>query len=93
LANLAEICNQPATVPNLKGYAEKMVAAWRSRTMAELLQAGADGINKAVNQMQRDLVVENTVTQLLDMSADSGAVQPVHISDLLPTYMDIVGKR
>ncbi len=93
LANLAEICNQPATVPNLKGYAEKMVAAWRSRTMAELLQAGADGINKAVNQMQRDLVVENTVTQLLDMSADSGAVQPVHISDLLPTYMDIVEKR
>jgi replicative DNA helicase len=47
LADLSEISRMPATVPNLKGYAGKMVKAWRSRRMAELLQHGADGIRQA----------------------------------------------
>lgn len=93
LGNLAEICKQPATVANLKGYAGKMVKAWRSREMAKLLQEGADSIRNAVNQEQRDLVTENAVAQLLDMTADTGDVQPVHISELLPAYMDTVQKR
>lgn len=93
LADLSEITRMPATVPNLKGYAGKMVKAWRSRRMAELLQQGADGIRQANNQEQRDQVVESTVAQLLDMTGDTGDVQPVHISDLLPTYMETVQKR
>ncbi|HBQ0845519.1 TPA: replicative DNA helicase [Klebsiella pneumoniae] len=93
LADLSEITRMPATVPNLKGYAGKMVKAWRSRRMAELLQQGADGIRQANNQEQRDQVVENAVAQLLDMTGDTGDVQPVHISDLLPTYMETVQKR
>jgi len=93
LGNLSEICKQPATVSNLKGYAVKMVRAWRSREMARLLQEGADGIRDAVNQEQRDLVTENAVAQLLDMTADTGDVQPVHIQELLPSYMDTVQKR
>lgn len=93
LGNLAEICKQPATVPNLKGYAAKMVKAWRSREMARLLQDGADGIRNAVNQDQRDQITENTIAQLLDMTADTGHVQPVHIQDLLPRYMNTVQKR
>ncbi|KDE37444.1 hypothetical protein AW40_07305 [Kosakonia radicincitans UMEnt01/12] len=93
LGNLAEICKQPATVANLKGYAGKMVKAWRSREMAKLLQEGADSIRNAVNQEQRDLVTENAVAQLLDMTADTGDVQPIHISELLPAYMDTVQKR
>ncbi|ARD61585.1 hypothetical protein Y71_17245 [Kosakonia radicincitans DSM 16656] len=93
LGNLAEICKQPATVANLKGYAGKMVKAWRSREMAKLLQEGADSIRNAINQEQRDLVTENAVAQLLDMTADTGDVQPVHISELLPAYMDTVQKR
>ncbi len=83
----------PATVPNLKGYAGKMVKAWRSRRMAELLQQGADGIRRANNQEQRDQIVDSAVAQLLDMTGDTGDVQPVHISDLLPTYMETVQKR
>lgn len=93
LADLSEITRMPATVPNLKGYAGKMVKAWRSRRMAELLQQGADGIRQANNQEQRDQVVESAVAQLLDMTSDTGDVQPVHISDLLPTYMETVQKR
>lgn len=93
LADLSEITRMPATVPNLKGYAGKMVKAWRSRRMAELLQHGADGIRQANNQEQRDQVVESAVAQLLDMTGDTGDVQPVHISDLLPTYMETVQKR
>ncbi|MCF0335276.1 replicative DNA helicase [Klebsiella pneumoniae] len=93
LADLSEIMRMPATVPNLKGYAGKMVKAWRSRRMAELLQHGADGIRQANNQEQRDQVVESAVAQLLDMTGDTGDVQPVHISDLLPTYMETVQKR
>ncbi|HBR7502590.1 replicative DNA helicase [Klebsiella pneumoniae] len=93
LADLSEITRMPATVPNLKGYAGKMVKAWRSRRMAELLQQGADGIRQANNQEQRDQVVESAVAQLLDMTGDTGDVQPVHISDLLPTYMETVQKR
>lgn len=93
LADLSEITRMPATVPNLKGYAGKMVKAWRSRRMAELLQQGADGIHQANNQEQRDQVVESAVAQLLDMTGDTGDVQPVHISDLLPTYMETVQKR
>lgn len=42
---------------------------------------------------QRDQIVENAVAQLLDMTADSGDVQPVHINELLPAYMDTVQKR
>ncbi|MGK2113188.1 replicative DNA helicase, partial [Klebsiella pneumoniae] len=93
LADLSEITRMPATVPNLKGYAGKMVKAWRSRRMAELLQQGADGIRQANNQEQRDQVVESAVAQLLDMTGETGDVQPVHISDLLPTYMETVQKR
>ncbi|MGK0735963.1 replicative DNA helicase [Yokenella regensburgei] len=93
LADLSEISRLPATVPNLKGYAGKMVKAWRSRQMVKLLQDGADGIRKATNQEQRDQVVEDAVAQLLDMTSDTGDVQPIHISDLLPTYMDTVQKR
>ncbi|HGS6875033.1 TPA: replicative DNA helicase [Klebsiella quasipneumoniae subsp. quasipneumoniae] len=93
LADLSEITRMPATVSNLKGYAGKMVKAWRSRRMAELLQQGADGIRQANNQEQRDQVVESAVAQLLDMTGDTGDVQPVHISDLLPTYMETVQKR
>ncbi|SMG60189.1 replicative DNA helicase [Cedecea sp. NFIX57] len=93
LVDLAQIMRQPATVPNLKGYAGKMVKAWRSRQLATLLQEGADGIRNAVNQDQRDQVVEHAVAKLLDMTGDTGDVQPVHISDLLPTYMDTVQKR
>lgn len=72
LADLSEITRMPATVPNLKGYAGKMVKAWRSRRMAELLQQGADGIRQANNQEQRDQVVETAVAQLLDMTGDTG---------------------
>ncbi|EPJ5861943.1 replicative DNA helicase [Raoultella ornithinolytica] len=93
LADLSEITRIPATVSNLKGYAGKMVKAWRSRRMAELLQHGADGIRQANNQEQRDQIVESAVAQLLDMTGDTGDVQPVHISDLLPTYMETVQKR
>lgn len=93
LADLSEITRMPATVSNLKGYAGKMVKAWRSRRMAELLQQGADGIRQANNQEQRDQVVESAVAQLLDMTGDTGDVQPVHISDLLPIYMETVQKR
>lgn len=93
LADLSEITRMPATVPNLRGYAGKMVKAWRSRRMAELLQQSADGIRKANNQEQRDQVVESAVAKLLDMTGDTGDVQPVHISDLLPTYMETVQKR
>ncbi|STT67407.1 replicative DNA helicase [Klebsiella pneumoniae] len=93
LADLSEISRIPAIVPNLKGYARKMVKAWRSRRMAELLQHGADGIRKANNQEQRDQVVENAVAKLLDMTADIGEVQPVHINELLSPYMDTVQKR
>lgn len=93
LADLSEITRMPATVPNLKGYAGKMVKAWRSRRMAELLQQSADGIRKANNQEQRDQVVESAVAKLLDMTGDTGDIQPVHISDLLPTYMETVQKR
>ncbi len=93
LGNLAEICMQPATVPNLKGYAEKMVKSWRSREIARMLEEGAESIRNAINQHQRDEMVERTMAQLLYMTADTGDVQPVHISDLLPTYMDTVQKR
>lgn len=93
LADLSEITRMPATVPNLRGYAGKMVKAWRSRRMAELLQQSADGIRKANNQEQRDQVVESAVAKLLDMTGDTGDIQPVHISDLLPTYMETVQKR
>lgn len=93
LANLADICKQPASTSNLKGYAKKLVAGWRSRTIAQLLQDGAEGIRNAINQEQRDQVVEQSVAQLLDMTADSGEVQPVHINELLPAYMDTVQKR
>lgn len=88
LADLSDISRIPATVPNLKGYAGKMVKAWRSRALAKLLQEGADGIRQAANQEQRDQVVENAVAQLLDMTADTGDIQPVHINELLPVYMD-----
>lgn len=70
-----------------------MVKAWRSRALAKLLQEGADGIRQAANQEQRDQVVENAVAQLLDMTADTGDIQPVHINELLPVYMDTVQKR
>lgn len=93
IVDLAQIMRMPATVPNLKGYAGKMVKAWRSRQLAALLQEGADGIRNAVNQDQRDQVVEHAVAKLLDMTGDTGDVQPVHISELLPTYMDTVQKR
>ncbi|URK11684.1 replicative DNA helicase [Klebsiella variicola] len=93
LADLSEITRMPATVPNLKGYAGKMVKAWRSRRMAELLQQGADGIRQANNQEQRDQVVESAVAQLLDMTGDTGDVQPVHMSELLPVYMETMQKR
>jgi replicative DNA helicase len=71
----------------------KMVKAWRSRRMAELLQHGADGIRQANNQEQRDQVVETAVAQLLDMTGDTGDVQPVHMSELLPVYMETMQKR
>ncbi|MDM3130706.1 MULTISPECIES: replicative DNA helicase [Citrobacter] len=93
LADLSEISRIPATIPNLKGYAGKMVKAWRSRAMAELLQKGADDIRKAANQEQRDQVIEDAVSQMLDMTADTGDVQPVHIGELLPLYMDTMQKR
>jgi len=93
LANLAEICMLPATVSNLKGYASKMVKAWRSRQLAQMFQDGANGIRDAVNQEQRDTVIENAVAKLLDMTAETGDVQPVHIGELLPRYMDTIQKR
>lgn len=61
--------------------------------MAALLQSGADGIRNAVNQSQRDEVIESHVAQVLDMSAATGTVQPVHIKELLPLYIDTVDKR
>ncbi|HBQ5956555.1 TPA: AAA family ATPase [Klebsiella pneumoniae subsp. pneumoniae] len=93
LADLSEITRMPATVPNLKGYAGKMVKAWRSRRMAELLQQGADGIRQANNQEQRDQIVDSAVAQLLDMTGDTGDVQPVHMRELLPVYMETMQKR
>lgn len=93
LANLADICKFPTSIVNLKGYAKKMVKAWRSRTIAQLLQDGADGIRDAINQEQRDQVVETAVAQLLDMTGDTGDVQPVHMSELLPVYMETMQKR
>ncbi|VDA93551.1 Replicative DNA helicase [Klebsiella pneumoniae] len=93
LANLADICKFPTSIVNLKGYAKKMVKAWRSRTIAQLLQDSADGIRDAINQEQRDQVVETAVAQLLDMTGDTGDVQPVHMSELLPVYMETMQKR
>ncbi len=49
--------------------------------------------DRPITEEQRDQVVESAVAQLLDMTGDTGDVQPVHISDLLPTYMETVQKR
>jgi replicative DNA helicase len=56
LADLSEISRMPATVPNLKGYAGKMVSMAQP-PYGELLQEVPDGIRQA-NQEQRDQVVE-----------------------------------
>ncbi len=93
LADLSEIARLPATVPNLKGYARKMVKAWRSREIARLLQESAEAIRTAVNQAQRDLFIDKAVAQLLDMTADTGNVLPLHIADLLPRYQETLHKR
>ena len=70
-----------------------MVKAWRSRKVARLLQESAEAIRTAVNQAQRDLFIDNAVAQLLDMTADTGNVLPLHIADLLPRYHDTLLKR
>ncbi|QCT20812.1 replicative DNA helicase [Jejubacter calystegiae] len=93
LADIAELMRVPGTVANLGGYAKKMVKAWRGRQIEQLLQDGADAIRRASNQAQRDLAIETSITRLLDLTADSGNVQPVHIQDILPRYMDTIQKR
>lgn len=93
LADIAELMRVPGTVANLGGYAKKMVKAWRGRQIEQLLQDGADAIRSAPNQAQRDQAIETSITRLLDLTADSGNVQPVHIQDILPRYMDTIQKR
>jgi replicative DNA helicase len=93
LADIAELMRAPGTVPNLKGYAGKMVKAWFSRKVAKLLQDSADEIRDAINQEQRDNVVEKAVAQLIDVTADAGSVQPIIARELLDRYIDIFGKR
>lgn len=38
-------------------------------------------------------MIQGAVTQLIDMTADSGGIIPVHLNDLLPGYMDMLDKR
>lgn len=93
LGDLAEICRLPATVANLPGYAAKVAKGWRSRQLAILFQESADGIRQAKNQARRDDIMASSVARLLEMLGDTGDIQPVHISELLPRYMDMVHKR
>ncbi|WP_145588323.1 replicative DNA helicase [Yersinia aldovae] len=93
LATLSEIVRMPGNVANLKGYAAHARKTWYSRTMTALFQTAADGIRGANNQEQRDQVIQGAVTQLIDMTADSGGIIPVHLNDLLPGYMDMLDKR
>lgn len=83
----------PGNVANLKGYAAHARKTWYSRSMTALFQTAADGIRGANNQEQRDQVIQSAVMQLIDMTADSGGIIPVHLNDLLPGYIDILGKR
>lgn len=93
LSSLVEISRMPGTLSNLKGFANIAVKGWRSREMAALLQSGADGIRGARNQEQRDQVIQESVSKLIEMTADSGGVVPVHLGELLDSYMDLLGKR
>ncbi|MBJ3816674.1 replicative DNA helicase [Shimwellia pseudoproteus] len=93
LADLADICRLPATVPNLPGYAARVVKGWHSRQLATLFQKSADGIRQAKNPQQRDDIIEHAVACLLEMIGDTGDIHPVHINVLLPRYMDIMRTR
>ncbi|MFC0227440.1 replicative DNA helicase [Serratia aquatilis] len=93
LASLVEISRTPGTLANLKGFATLAIKGWRSREMAALLQSGADGIRSARNQEQRDQVIQESVSKLIEMTADSGGVMPVHLGELLSSYMDVLDKR
>ncbi|CAI2515348.1 Replicative DNA helicase [Serratia ficaria] len=93
LASLVEISRMPGTLANLKGFATLATKGWRSRQMAALLQNGADGIRNARNQEQRDTVIEASVTKLIEMTADTGGVVPVHLGELLGGYMDLMDRR
>ncbi|WP_273867544.1 replicative DNA helicase [Serratia odorifera] len=93
LSALVEISRMPGTLANLKGFATLATKGWRSRQMATLLQEGADSIRNARNQEQRDAAIQSSVTKLIEMSADTGGVVPVHLGELLGGYMDVLDKR
>ncbi|HID9708199.1 TPA: replicative DNA helicase [Serratia marcescens] len=93
LTPLVDISRMPGTLANLKGFASLATKGWRSRQMATLLQDGADSIRSARNQEQRDAAIQSSVTKLIEMSADTGGVVPVHLGELLGGYMDLMDRR
>jgi replicative DNA helicase len=91
-AQLSETMKLP-TASNLKGYAALVGRAWFSRKAVGLFQGTADKIRQARNQQQRDEIVDSALAQLVELTTDQGNIIPVHISDLLTGYTDLLEKR
>lgn len=90
---LMDVTRMPGTLPNLKGFANILAKRWRSGKMAQLLQDSAEAIRGARNQEQRDEVIQTAVSALIDMTSDTGNVQPVRMGDLIDDYIDLLDKR
>ncbi|WP_413722410.1 hypothetical protein [Sodalis sp. RH23] len=93
LSEFTEAMRQPTVESNLKGYAKLTGKSWFTRKAIALFQGMADSIREARNQQQRDQVIEGALANLVELTTDSGDIIPVHIQDLLPSYMDLIDKR
>ncbi|WP_410015836.1 replicative DNA helicase [Sodalis sp. C49] len=93
LSKFTEAMRQPTVESNLKGYAKLTGKSWFTRKAIVLFQGTADAIREARNQQQRDQAIEGALANLVELTTDSGDIIPVHIQDLLPSYMDLIDKR
>lgn len=92
-ADVMEACKSVPSAANLRGYAKSLGEKFVIRSFAKLMESSYDLITMANNDDQAMANIQNFTSQIMTLSRPGDEILPVHINDLLDSYVKNLEER
>lgn len=93
LSELADIMQKANGSANLSGYADKLLKLYKQREAYKTFMSVAADLNALNQDEQLETVLQNGLRTLSKIVSNRSSVKPLSLSELLPTYIELVQER
>lgn len=92
-ANVLSTAKSCWSAANLKGYADLVREYWHVRALTAAIQKGQQQLAVSHSHEQAKFAVAEFMVTMTELTSESGGLMPVHIKELMDTYVDTLEKR